>query len=196
PIHRNNSGGPHSGGDNGRRRWQTGHGQPGTEGPGTALLVPGSHLAECTAAGGVLFSDAAVFCGIIFAGLGKRRRGEHMVIGKMDVGALRKALDRREISAVELTTYYLDRIAQLDPELNAFITVPRAEALRMAAPADRRIAAQEGVTALTGIPVAIKDNICTAGIRTTCGSRLLADFIPIYDATVVAKLKQAGAVLL
>lgn len=119
-----------------------------------------------------------------------------MVIGKMDVGALRKALDRREISAVELTTYYLDRIAQLDPELNAFITVPRAEALRMAAAADRRIAAQEGVTALTGIPVAIKDNICTAGIRTTCGSRLLADFIPIYDATVVAKLKQAGAVLL
>ena len=114
----------------------------------------------------------------------------------MNVGALRKALDRREISAVELATYYLDRIAQLDPQLKAFITVPRAEVLQMAAAADRRIATQEDVTALTGIPVAIKDNICTEGIRTTCASRLLADFYPIYDATVVAKLKQAGAVLL
>ena len=114
----------------------------------------------------------------------------------MDVVALRKALDRREISAVELTTYYLDRIAKLNPELNAFITVPRAEALQMAAAADRRIAAQENVSALTGIPVAIKDNICTKGIRTTCASRLLADFYPIYDATVVARLKEAGAVLI
>lgn len=114
----------------------------------------------------------------------------------MDLRALRKALDRREISAVELTTYYLDRIAQLDPELNAFITVLRPVALQMAAAADRRIAAREGVTALTGIPVAVKDNICTEGLRTTCASRLLADFYPIYDATVVAKLKAAGAVLL
>ena len=119
-----------------------------------------------------------------------------MEITEMNVAALREALDRRKISAVELATFYLDRIAQLDPKLKAFITVPRAEALQMAAAADRRIAAQEGVTALTGIPVAIKDNICTEGIRTTCGSRLLADYYPIFDATVVAKLKQAGAVLL
>ena len=115
---------------------------------------------------------------------------------KMKLEDLRKALDRRELSAVELTAYYLDRIAQHDRELNAFITVLRAEALQMAAAADRRIAAQENVTALTGIPGAIKDNIYTEGIRTTCASRLLANYYPSYDATVVSRLKQAGAVLI
>ncbi|HBR29615.1 MAG TPA: Asp-tRNA(Asn)/Glu-tRNA(Gln) amidotransferase GatCAB subunit A [Firmicutes bacterium] len=119
-----------------------------------------------------------------------------MEIAELNVAALRKMLDRREISAVELTNYYLDRIAQLDPDFRAFITVSREQALRMASAADQKLATGEGATALTGIPVAVKDNICTNGIRTTCASRLLADFTPIFDATVVAKLKQVGAVLL
>jgi aspartyl-tRNA(Asn)/glutamyl-tRNA(Gln) amidotransferase subunit A len=119
-----------------------------------------------------------------------------MEIAELHVAALRKMLERREISAVELTNYFLDRIGQLDPDFRVFITVSREQALRMAAAADRRLATREDAGPLTGIPVAVKDNICTDGIRTTCGSRLLSDYIPIFDATVVAKLKQAGAVLL
>ncbi|WP_418647719.1 Asp-tRNA(Asn)/Glu-tRNA(Gln) amidotransferase subunit GatA [Thauera butanivorans] len=106
---------------------------------------------------------------------------------------LRRALDARQISSVELATLFLDRIDALDPQLNAFITVDREGALAAARAADARIAAGQA-GALTGIPLAHKDVFCTEGVLTTCGSKMLSNFVSPYDAHVVGLLKAAGAV--
>ena len=108
---------------------------------------------------------------------------------------LRRALDARQISSVELATLFLDRIDALNPALNAFITVDREGALAAAHTADQRIAAGSA-GALTGIPLAHKDVFCTEGVLTTCGSKMLANFVSPYDAHVVSLLKAAGAVSL
>jgi aspartyl-tRNA(Asn)/glutamyl-tRNA(Gln) amidotransferase subunit A len=105
-----------------------------------------------------------------------------------------RLLKRKEISSSELTRAALGRIGAVEDRLGAFLTVTADEALAQAADADRAIAAGR-CGPLTGIPVAIKDVLCTRGVRTTCGSKILGNFIPPYDATVVARLKQAGAVL-
>ena len=106
-----------------------------------------------------------------------------------------RALQAGEISSVELTNRCLERIRRFDESLNAFITVTGDRALEQAAAADRRIATGDA-TALTGIPIAHKDIFCTAGVRTSCGSRMLDNFISPYDATVVERLSRAGAVML
>ncbi|MEN3371802.1 Asp-tRNA(Asn)/Glu-tRNA(Gln) amidotransferase subunit GatA [Dechloromonas sp. ZS-1] len=109
---------------------------------------------------------------------------------------LGQSLASKEISAVELATLYLDRIERLNPEINAFVTVDRQKTLAMAAEADARLAAGTAGP-LTGIPVAQKDIFCAEGWRTTCGSKMLADFVAPYDATVIDKLhRQAGMVSL
>ncbi|MCK0510061.1 Asp-tRNA(Asn)/Glu-tRNA(Gln) amidotransferase subunit GatA [Aromatoleum buckelii] len=108
---------------------------------------------------------------------------------------LRAALDAGKISSVELATLFLDRIERLDPALNAFITVDRDGALETARAADARIAAGDAGP-LTGIPLAHKDVFCTEGVLTTCGSKMLANFVSPYDAHVVSLLKAAGAVSL
>ncbi len=108
---------------------------------------------------------------------------------------LRRALDARQISAVELATLFLDRIDALDPALNAFITVDRDGALAAARAADTRIAAGQA-GALTGIPLAHKDVFCTEGVLTTCGSKMLSNFVSPYDAHVVSLLKATGAISL
>ena len=108
---------------------------------------------------------------------------------------LATALEGRRISSVELTRLFLDRIAGLNGELNAFITVDGERALKDAAAADARRAAGE-TGPLLGIPVAHKDIFCTRGIKTTCGSRMLADFVSPYDAHVIERFGAAGAVLL
>ncbi|MBC7263283.1 MAG: Asp-tRNA(Asn)/Glu-tRNA(Gln) amidotransferase subunit GatA [Chloroflexi bacterium] len=104
-------------------------------------------------------------------------------------------LQAREISSVELTEAMIDRIVALDNTIRAFLTITPEVALEQAREADERRAAGEGGD-LLGIPLAIKDVLCTQGIPTTCGSRILENFIPPYDATVVAKLKVQGAVIL
>lgn len=109
--------------------------------------------------------------------------------------ALRDGLDRRDFSALELTQAYLERIQQYDSAINSYITVCEEHALAAAKAADARIA-DGSADALTGIPLQIKDNICTKGIATTCASKMLCDFIPPYDATVTDRLNRAGAVLL
>ena len=102
----------------------------------------------------------------------------------------------REVSPVEAVEAYLDRIAEVDGQLNSYITVCREEALAAAQEAESEIAGGNYRGPLHGIPVAVKDQLNTRGIRTTGGSSILADNVPDADATVVAKLKDAGSVLL
>ncbi|MEX1255216.1 MAG: Asp-tRNA(Asn)/Glu-tRNA(Gln) amidotransferase subunit GatA [Dehalococcoidia bacterium] len=103
-------------------------------------------------------------------------------------------LARREVSSRELTQALLDRIRAVDGRVNAYLTVTEDLALQQADEADACIARGEGGP-LTGVPVAIKDNMCTRGVRTTCGSRMLESFVPPYDAHVIERLREAGAVL-
>jgi len=107
---------------------------------------------------------------------------------------LSAALKRREISSTELTQVYLERIER-HRDLNAFVTVDRRRALEQAHAADARLSAGKG-TPLTGIPIAQKDIFCTDGMLTTCGSRMLANFVAPYDATVIEKFNAAGCVVL
>jgi aspartyl-tRNA(Asn)/glutamyl-tRNA(Gln) amidotransferase subunit A len=109
---------------------------------------------------------------------------------------------KRKLSPVELTKFMLARIEQLNPKLNAYITVSSEVALAQAKKAERELFSPRGRKGgrdrgpLHGIPISLKDNICTQGIRTTAGSKILKDLFPKHDAVVVAQLKKAGAVLL
>jgi amidase len=104
-------------------------------------------------------------------------------------------LRNRQLSSVELTRAILDRIGKLDPGLHSYITVTGEQALAQAAIADQEIAGGRYRGPLHGVPIGIKDLCATAGIRTTCASRVLADWVPDHDATVVGKLAAAGAVM-
>ncbi len=103
-------------------------------------------------------------------------------------------LKKRAIASVELTRAVLERIEGVDGKVAAFLTVDADGAMAQAEAADQRLANGD-VAPLTGIPLGIKDLICTKGLRTTCASRILANFIPPYDATVIARLKNVGAVI-
>ncbi len=111
------------------------------------------------------------------------------------VSALSQALAAREISSAELTQLYLDRIAGLNPQLNAFITVDAEMSLAQARAADERLSAGTA-DPLTGIPLAQKDIFCTQGRLTTCGSQMLGNFVSPYNATVIERFNTAGAVIL
>ena len=111
------------------------------------------------------------------------------------IAELSHSLAQGEFSSVELTQTYLDRIATLDAQVNSYITVTADEALAAARQADAQIKAGKA-GALTGIPLAQKDIFCTSGVKTTCGSKMLDNFISPYDASVISNFKQAGAVML
>lgn len=104
-------------------------------------------------------------------------------------------LRSKAVSSVELTQHFLDRIERLDPLYNSFISVTREQALAQAQAADSRLSAGNAHP-LCGIPIAHKDIFCTEGIKTTCGSKMLDNFVPPYDATVVRNYKDAGVVTL
>ena len=104
-------------------------------------------------------------------------------------------LEKGEISSAELVSSLLDRIKKLEKGIGAYLTVEPHDAVAQAEEADKRRAAGESAP-LLGVPLALKDLLCTRGMRTTCGSRILENFVPTYDATVVEKLKQSGAVIL
>lgn len=108
---------------------------------------------------------------------------------------LREMLDQKEITSVELTKYYLNRIKQVDDQIESYITVCEKEAIKAAEKADKRIA-EGNSSLLTGIPISIKDNICTEGILTTCASKMLYNFVPPYNATVIDKLLAEDAIML
>jgi aspartyl-tRNA(Asn)/glutamyl-tRNA(Gln) amidotransferase subunit A len=104
-------------------------------------------------------------------------------------------LRARRVSATELTRHFLERVERFDEALNAFVTVTAEQALAQASAADQRLAKGEA-SLLTGIPLAHKDIFCTAGVKPSCGSRMLDNFVAPYDATVVERLQNAGAVML
>jgi aspartyl-tRNA(Asn)/glutamyl-tRNA(Gln) amidotransferase subunit A len=110
--------------------------------------------------------------------------------------AARRAVVDGSVSAEELTRTCLDRVAALDPDLGAFLTIDADGALSAASGVDRARAAGETLGPLAGVPIALKDNLSTRGLRTTCASRMLEGYVPAFDATVVTRLRQAGAVLL
>lgn len=118
-----------------------------------------------------------------------------MDITKLKIRDMRRLLDNKEISAKELAEGYIERIEKYDGKLECFITVTKENAFRAAEAAQKRIDAKDS-TALCGIPIAIKDNICTNGVKTTCASKMLEDFVPPYNATVMEKLDSQGAVTL
>jgi aspartyl-tRNA(Asn)/glutamyl-tRNA(Gln) amidotransferase subunit A len=111
------------------------------------------------------------------------------------IAELISGLRNKEFSSVELTQHYLDRIQRLDGTYNSYISVTNDIALAQAAEADKRLATGDA-PALCGIPIAHKDIFCTNGVRTSCGSKMLDNFIPPYDATVVSNMKADGAVML
>ncbi len=108
---------------------------------------------------------------------------------------LHRQLVAKERSAVEITQEFLDRIQALEPQLHSFLHITAERAIAQAQKVDVQIAAGETLGLLAGIPVAIKDNLCTRGIPTTCASQILAGFVPPYESTVTAKLQAAGAVI-
>jgi aspartyl-tRNA(Asn)/glutamyl-tRNA(Gln) amidotransferase subunit A len=118
-----------------------------------------------------------------------------MALTDLTIHELQALLRSGELSSVELTRAFLDRVAATDERVGAFLTVCEEQALKDAAAADARLAAGEAAE-LTGIPLALKDIFITEGVRTTCASRILGDFVPPYDGTAVRKLKEQGAVLL
>ncbi|RPG02172.1 MAG: Asp-tRNA(Asn)/Glu-tRNA(Gln) amidotransferase subunit GatA [Prochlorococcus sp. TMED223] len=114
----------------------------------------------------------------------------------MAIAEWRQQLKLGEVSARELTDHQLARIAAVDPTLHAFLDVTADRARADADRIDEALAAGESLPPLAGVPLAIKDNLCTKGIRTTCSSRMLETFVPPYESTVTERLWQAGAVLL
>ncbi len=107
----------------------------------------------------------------------------------------RDLLSRREVSAIELTRAILDQIAAVDDRIGAYLTVANETALAQAAEEDEAIANGEGGL-LAGVPISVKDNMCTKGVHTTCGSLMLENFVPPYDGHVIGRLRDAGAVLI
>lgn len=113
----------------------------------------------------------------------------------MAIKELHKKLTDGEIGAVELCESYLDKIEANDKSINSYITVCRERAVSEAEAAQKKISAGEAGL-LCGIPLSVKDNICTKGVKTTCASKILEDFVPVYNATVMDKLESVGAVML
>jgi aspartyl-tRNA(Asn)/glutamyl-tRNA(Gln) amidotransferase subunit A len=114
---------------------------------------------------------------------------------RLGIHELTPLISRREVSPVEVVEAFLARIAARDPEINAYITVDEEGALAQAREAEARLARGEAGP-LTGVPLALKDILATRGLRTTCGSRILENYLPPFDATVCSRLRQAGAIFL
>ena len=114
-------------------------------------------------------------------------------MGALEIGS---AIKEGKITSVQATTAFLNAIEELDGDYKSYVTVVKDEALAKAAKADEAIKAGTLTGPLAGVPIAIKDNICTKGIKTTCASKMLDNFIPPYDAEVIRKVEAAGMIIL
>ncbi|WP_394796467.1 Asp-tRNA(Asn)/Glu-tRNA(Gln) amidotransferase subunit GatA [Armatimonas sp.] len=117
-----------------------------------------------------------------------------MELTHLSASALAAKVKAKEVSARAVTEAFLARIEAKDDAVGAFLTVMREQALTQADAVDAKIAAGEDPGPLAGVPIALKDNLCTLGVETTCASKILKGFVPPYDATVVKKLQAAGAI--
>lgn len=108
-----------------------------------------------------------------------------MDLYKLTAHELHEKLVNKEVSSVELTNAVIARVDAVEDQVNAYVTLDKENALAQAAKVDAKIAAGEKIAPLAGIPGAIKDNISTKGLRTTCSSKMLENFIPVYDAHVI-----------
>ena len=118
-----------------------------------------------------------------------------MELFRLTAHELHDKLTRREVSATEITRSVLDRTEKAEPKIRSFITRTAETALQKAAAVDAKIASGEAIAPLAGIPGALKDNMCTNGVKTTCASKILANFVPPYDATITEKLAADDAVI-
>jgi aspartyl-tRNA(Asn)/glutamyl-tRNA(Gln) amidotransferase subunit A len=114
----------------------------------------------------------------------------------MTIGDISRHIRSKKLSPVELTNLFLQRIKRLNPVLNAYVTLTEERACADAKTAEKEISRGRYRGPLHGIPFSIKDNLATRGIRTTAGSKVLADWVPDHDATVVERLRKAGAIIL
>src|SRR6516164_9785508 len=112
------------------------------------------------------------------------------------IHGVKEAIAGKEVSARELTAEHYKRIAAKNPELRAFLTLSEERAYAQADKIDAAVAKGEKLPELAGVPIAVKDTISTRGVRTTCSSKILENFIPPYDATAVSRLERAGAIIL
>jgi aspartyl-tRNA(Asn)/glutamyl-tRNA(Gln) amidotransferase subunit A len=119
-----------------------------------------------------------------------------MNLHKLPAHKIHELLRSKKVSSKEVVEAFIDQIEKMEPYINAYITKTFDLAIQGARRVDERIARGEGIRSLEGIPIVVKDNICTDGIRTTCGSKILHNFIPPYDATVVKRLREAGALII
>ena len=118
-----------------------------------------------------------------------------MELYKLTGGELHRLMKEKKVAAVEVTEDTFARIAKVENGIGAFITATPEEAMKTAQAVDKKIAAGEELHPLAGIPIGIKDNICTKDIKTTCASKMLENFVPPYDATVITKLKAVDYVM-
>ncbi len=119
-----------------------------------------------------------------------------MSLAAMTIEEIQRSLTAKEITAVELVKAVFERIKEVEPQVQGYITLCEEEALIQAEAIDKKLEMGVPLGKLAGVPIALKDNICTDGIKTTCASKMLGDFIPPYDATVVKRLKEADAIII
>jgi len=118
-----------------------------------------------------------------------------MALAGLTIHELHDRLKKRGITSQQLTESVFHRIETVESKIQAYTTITRQRAMKEAEAADQRIQSDQVITPLTGIPLAIKDNLCTRGVRTTCASKILENFVPPYNATVIAKLQDMGFVM-